>query len=457
MVFKTVQVINLLFMLQALSKTGIVTTLFLVEGDLVENYNKALETVIGKRTQQTSFHIDRRGESPELEEELGKNYLQSGPAHRYCIIISPDQKEADLMHEEFSFDSQLFDLLYENFLSGISLATRVDGLFGEIDDGVREFETLEDLLLAKHVHLELHTPSKFLTTARELHQCVEQLKNDPELLIENDSAFLRKIIQLVGQVGDVRGFDVRPIEATWEIKTFYTRLFGGVCVFRQVQHQKAGENERDSEVIYDLSGGQLISLGHKTIQPPQQEQEQGMSETVVVYRDKGYRPEDGPTVKFIPLQDKERVIRFLVEHSYAAYSCDLLEPRLSRLEDETLLKNDHDVTDLEREQRLQLLHTYRERMLFEWYELKEIKRKVMKGHTLSDVIHNYSASVQGMLLVSKTTDEDTTEVVEHLLTRLHEYDYEKMYTFNRRHLERLYERADENKQKYIVKVLKIED
>jgi hypothetical protein len=57
-------------MLQTFNKTGILRErLFLVEGDLVENYNRSLETVIGKKTTLTSFHIDKRGESPEREEE----------------------------------------------------------------------------------------------------------------------------------------------------------------------------------------------------------------------------------------------------------------------------------------------------------------------------------------------------------------------------------------------------
>ena len=83
-------------MLQTFSKTGLLgERLFLVEGDLVANYNRALATAIGKKTALTAFHLDKRGESPELEAELGKNYLQSGPSHRYCIIVSPDQKTPD--------------------------------------------------------------------------------------------------------------------------------------------------------------------------------------------------------------------------------------------------------------------------------------------------------------------------------------------------------------------------
>ena len=174
------------------------------------------------------------------------------------------------------------------------------------------------------------------------------------------------------------------------------------------------------------------------------------SKTVVIYREKDYQPEDGPTVQFIRLQDKQEVIDFLVAHNYAEYDDDLLEGRLSRLEDETLLLKGHDVTNLEKEQQVQLVHDYRDNMLFEWYELKEIKRKLTKGHELKDVIKAYSASTQSMLLVSNVYDDSVKEVAEHLITRLFDYDYEKMYRYNRRHLENIYKNAEDNKKKYIV-------
>ena len=443
-------------MLKSLTRNGmLIETLFLVEGDLVKNYNRALETVIGKRTHQTSFHIDKRGESPELEKEFGKNYLQSGPAHRYCIIVSPDQKDAVLIHEEFSFDHEMLDLLYQNYLPGISLATRVDGMYGEIDDGVREFETFEDLLLAKRIHLELHTPSKFLVKARELHQSVEQLKEQPDLLIEDNSALPQKILQLVGEVGDIRGYNLRPIQATKPLETFYTRLFGGVCVFRNAESRETLQITRPGHehFVYDVSGDPLLTVDegeeplldfHQTSQP---------SKTVVIYQQKDYQPEDGPLVQFIPLQDKDRIIQFLIEYRYADYSYELLESRLSRIEDETLLSKGHDVTGMDKEQRLQSLHQYRETMLSEWYELKELKRNVNKGHTFQDIIKESSVSVQSMLLASIAHEQSTSEVVKHLLTRLYDYNYESMFHHNRRHLERVYLNSDDNKQKYILHVL----
>ena len=445
-------------MLEAVSRNGMmIEKLFIVSGDLVENYNRVLEAVIGKRTQAQTFHIDKRGESPELEKELGDNYLQSGPSHRYCLVLSPEQSEADLIHKEFSFDDDILNDIYKNFLSGISLATRVDGLFGEIDDHVNAYETFEDLLQISHIHLGLHTPSKFLSTARTLLEYVEQLKKQPNLLLENDSEHLRKMLKLVGEVGDVRGYDLRPIEAAKELETFYSRLFGGVAVFRNVESRSPLPVTRPDleHFIYDLSGDPL------TIVPPElppladtkSSKKPAPSKTVVLYREKEYHPEDGPLVQFISFQEKASVIEFLRKYWYADFAVELLEPALTRMEDETLLSKGHDVTQMTAQQRAQALHQYQETMLPAWYELNDIKRKLAKGHELASVIAACSPETQSMLLTSTAQDESTIDVVEYVITRLDEFRHEKMFLYNRRHLERQYPLFDPNKQKYLVQVL----
>src|SRR3989344_6538070 len=83
--------------------------LFVVDGGLVEHYNRALQRLIDKQTSLKTFTIDKRGESPEIEEELGRDYLQLGPAHRFTIILSPQQSMALLIHPEFSYDNQVLD------------------------------------------------------------------------------------------------------------------------------------------------------------------------------------------------------------------------------------------------------------------------------------------------------------------------------------------------------------
>jgi hypothetical protein len=336
-------------------------------------------------------------------------------------------------------------------------------LYGELDDNVRAYETLDDLLLIKKVHLELHTPSSFLTKARELQKCVLQLRKNPDLLTKNDSALLKKILELVSEVGDVRNYNLSPIEATKELTTFYTRLFGGVCVFRNFESRNSFQMKRPDQepYLYKLDDDSVIPLYDPLEDSEEQEKSSGQErtglKTMVIYQQKDYQPEDGPVVQFIPLHDKERIIQFLVENRYADYSYDLLESRLSRLEDETFLCKEYDITQIGKEQQIQALHTYRESMLPEWYDLKEIKRKISKGHALAEIIQDYSADVKSMFLTPISENQDDSYVVEHLLTRLYDLDYEKMYTHNRRHLENIYKKAGENKQKYILHVLARQD
>lgn len=411
-------------------------TLFKVEGGLVENYNRALEKLTGKRTSLASFHIDKRGKSPEMEEELGKEYLQAGYAHRFCIVISPNQRRAGLINEEFSFDNELVDFLYENYLPVISLATRVDGLCGEINDNVRHYETLEDLLVIKKVHLELRTPSGFLTRSRELQDHVIQLQKKPSLLTSNESAVPKRILELVNEVGDVRNYNLSPIRATKELQTYYTRLFNGAFVFGDIQGKHTINVKRPGQKRETASSKRK---GKRLI-------------TVVIYNEKDNHPEDGPVVKFIPLQEKNKVINFLVNNGYAKYSYELLESRLSRAEDETLLSKGYDVAEMGKEQKTHTLHKHNVEMLPEWYELKDLKRKVSKGHKFPDILEGYSVNVKCMLLMPLQDNETDAYVVEHLLTLFDPQNYERMFHHNIYDLKKLYAGSDKNRQKYIARV-----
>lgn len=431
--------------------------LFLVEGDLVGNYNRALEMLTGKRTALTSFHIDQRGKSPEIEAELGEQYLQSGASHRYCIILSPDQKDADLLHEEFSFDRDLFETLYRNALTGISVVTRVDGLYGDLNDEINEYETLEDLLQIKKVAIELRSPSGFLEKSNELQQQVAQLRKNADLLLENDSAVPRRILELVRDVGDVRNANLGNMTAAKDVATFYTDIFGGVCIFKDFKLQN------QEQFLYNLSGAPVVSItsAQKSDSPTKSK----WAGTVVLYQKSDSPPNDGPSVQFIAFSDKERVIRFLVENGYADYTQQLLEARLIRVEDETLLSKGLDVVAMGKEDRIKWLHQYRDEMLFGWYELKEIVRNLNKGHQLSEIIQQYSADAKALLLTpiqdlgsqllsSMQGGDDGTRIVERVLTMLVDMDYEKMATYNRRKLETIYAQADAPKRIYLESIIR---
>jgi len=84
-------------------------------------------------------------------------------------------------------------------------------MYSELIDAVRTYRTFEDMLMLHRVSIAMKTPSGFMAEAQELLKRVEQLQNDPELLIKDDSSHLKRILELVRGVGDVRGYNVAGI------------------------------------------------------------------------------------------------------------------------------------------------------------------------------------------------------------------------------------------------------
>jgi hypothetical protein len=438
---------------------GLPERLYPVTGALVDRYNRALEWAVGRRTGLTEFHVDRRGESPEIEAELGRNYLQAGMAHRYAIVVSPDQAGAGLIHEEFSFDPRVLDFIYSQYGPGIAVATRVDGLAGEIDDAVRAYTTLEDLLLIHKVHLALHTPSGFLTQGRRLQSLVARLRSDPDLLIRDDSAVPREILDLVREVGDVRSYHLGPLEATLDLDCFSTRLFNGVFIFRglgtgdplPVKRPEASAEARKGNRSSDEALRAQLDQIQASFTWPEAAAAGNRPRTVVIHGDSGHQPADGPAVGFIPLAEPERVIGFLIENGFALYDETRLEGALGRLEDEALLGRGLDVMALDPAARLRALHDAPDAVMpSAWHQLREIKRKMGKGYPFDRTVEDSPATVQAMLTApSSDLPATVVGVVSRLLTCLNPYHYEAMARHNRQDLRRLLELSGPSHRAYI--------
>lgn len=438
---------------------GLPERLYPVTGALADRYNRALEWAVGRRTDLAEFHVDRRGESPEIEAELGRNYLQAGPAHRYAIVVSPDQGGAGLIHEEFSFDPRVLDFIYSQYGPGIAVATRVDGLAGEIDDAVRAYTTLEDLLLIHKVHLALHTPSGFLTQGRRLQSLVARLRADPDLLIRDDSAVPRQILDLAREVGDVRSYNLGPLEATLDLDCFSTRLFNGVFIFRGLGTGEPLPPRRPDESTESRKERQSSDEGlqaqfdqiRASLTRPDADEAGSRPRTVVIHGDSGHQPADGPAVAFIPLAEPDRVIGFLIENGFARCDEARLEGALGRLEDEALLGRGQNVMALDPAARLRALHAAPDAVMpSAWHQLRKIKRRMGKGYPFDRTVEESPAAVQAMLTAPSPDLSDTAAgVVSRLLTCLNSYHYEAMARHNRQDLRRLLELSGPDHRTYI--------
>ncbi len=422
-------------MKRSLTSEGIINqTLFHVHGELVETYNSALESLTGKRTGLDSFYIDKRGESPEVEAELGNNTLQCSTSHRFCIILSPDQQSAELIHEEFSFDETVLDHLYENFMPSISVATRLDGLYGELNDGIRAFYGVEDLLLLKSVNVSLKSTSGFLEKAIETQHLISELKNNPEKLVENDSKTVRDLFNLAQTVGDIRGFSqLIPVSAEHSVSHFYTRLFNGAYVFRK------NKGRTFTSASSAKPKRQPVGMTKETI--------------TVIYNDadSNETPKSDSAVLFIPMSDIKAVLTFLLKNQLVIQSDTLIDQKLTTIEDIVLVEKGIDVTGISLEKRTQELSALISDMPPLWNELIDIKRHYARGKSLLTL--DCSSEAKGMLLLPSAPDSTLTKMVCHLLTRLFPYNYQWMLQYNNHDLEKLFEQGDELMKNYLVSTL----
>jgi hypothetical protein len=411
--------------------------LFRVEGELVSHYNRALEAAVGRETTLTEFHLDKRGESPEIEEELGWNYLQRSRSDRYLIIVSPDQGGADLIHEEFSFDDDIIGFLYDHYIPTISVVTRVDGLWGELDDGVRVMKQMEDLLLLQRIQVALKAPSEFIAKARKLQSSVRSLQRNPDLLVKDDSAVLRRIHRLARQVGDVRNYNITHPAASWEVGSFFTRLYGGVTVFRE--------------------GFESLPI-HRPDEAPRSNggEEHPGPRAVVIHAETNHEPIDAPAATFLSLSDTERVVDFLLENGHAVFAEELVESRLTQLENEALAASGRLRDGMGEDARRQALAELGDAMPEGWKALLEIKRRTALGHAFQTVLRKQKTQVRSMLMQATEGEGRPAKVVKNLLTKLWPWDYAMTYRFNRHDLERIFEEAPPWKQDHIVRVLRRE-
>jgi hypothetical protein len=425
-----------------------------VDGDLVANYNRSLEAAVGKTTKLAEFSIDKRGYSPEIAQELGSHYLQSSPANRFVIVITPEQRNADLIKEDFSYDNAVLDFLFKQHITCLESVTKVDGLYGKLVTGINSYDSMEDLLLLKGVDLELHTPSNFITQALDVQTSVKQLKADPNLLTSHDSELPKKLYELAKQVGDVRGYNISNMAVHAETGSFYTRLFDGVYVFNPFGPGTA-KPKRPSRKMPKSSGNVSIFLNKNFVIQQYAAEAPEEQKITVIYGDKSAKPKSGPKVQFISLSDTEDVIEYLITNNLAVFDEKLIQKRLSRLEDLALAEM---VTGSELPpayQRDRLLDQHKDELPTEWSDLRQMQREMIKGHDFNKLVLKASPEIQTMLLQPAQQQDDMhIGIVGHLLTKLWQYDYEAMRQYNPRDLEHAFEAADDKVKQYILSELK---
>ncbi|MDP1668151.1 DUF6638 family protein [Phaeovulum sp.] len=226
---------------------------------LVERYNRALKQLSGRTTALTEFHIDLAGFSPEVADELGDAlYLNPKGCNRQFILLTTEQKDAPLLNAQFSnWRSILTRFIEANEAQLFSLTAR-DAVAGELEDSVYEVDTPARLFDFNRISVVADTTGAHVAEAAKLATLIERFRKEPDAWW--DDVLIAQMIGLAKKTGDVTRQPVLLGSTSFETPDFWTAHFGGLYLFRSVEHPAAiSVGPRDAlgslpiKNLYDLS------------------------------------------------------------------------------------------------------------------------------------------------------------------------------------------------------------
>ncbi len=213
---------------------------------LVERYNRALKALTGKTTGLTDFHIDLSGYSPEIGDELGDDlYLNRNGCNRQFILLTTDQKAAPLLNAKFSTSRGILTRFIEENEAELFTLTARDAVAGELENTVFDLTEPKRLFDIRRITVVADTTGNHIAEGRKLSQLVERFRTEEDGWW--DDVLIAEMIGLAAKTGDVTKNPVALKSTTFEQGNFWTAHFGGVYLFRDMEHPAAlsvGPKER---------------------------------------------------------------------------------------------------------------------------------------------------------------------------------------------------------------------
>lgn len=205
---------------------------------LVERYNRALRHLTGKQTDLTDFHIDISGYSPEIGDAFGDTqYLNHAGVNRQFILLTTEQKRAPLLDTKFSTSRGILkQFIIENEAQLFALTAR-DAVAGELVNSVYSVENAASLFDIRKITVEADTTSGTVATANRLGGMINTFKSAPDAWF--DDVLIGQMIGLAKETGDVTRNPVTLKAMEFGQDNFWTHHFGGIYVFRGLDHPAA--------------------------------------------------------------------------------------------------------------------------------------------------------------------------------------------------------------------------
>ena len=201
---------------------------------LVERYNRAMKALCGKVTTLTDFHIDLSGYSPEIGDELNDPlYLNPNGCNRAFILLTTAQRQAPLLNMVFSTARAMLESYIEANEAQLFALTARDAVIGTLQSGVYEMSSPARLLDVRQITIEADTTGGHVAAAAQLSGLINRFRSEPEGW--RDDVLIASMIELARKTGDVTRVPIALAPRTYPQGSFWTSLFGGLYLFRDVK------------------------------------------------------------------------------------------------------------------------------------------------------------------------------------------------------------------------------
>lgn len=202
---------------------------------LVDRYNRALKSLTGKQTKLTDFHIDISGYSPEIGDELGDPmYLNHAGVNRQFILLTTDQKTAPLLHAKFSTSRDILKQFMQDNDAQLFALTAQDAVAGELVNSVYDVSDPASLFAIRKIEIEADTTDGAVQKTEDLTGMINRFKREPNAWF--DDVLIADMIETAKTTGDVLRNPIKLKKRVFEQGNFWSAHFGGLYVFRDVEH-----------------------------------------------------------------------------------------------------------------------------------------------------------------------------------------------------------------------------
>jgi hypothetical protein len=220
-----------------------------------------MKHLTGKETRLAEFHIDLSGYSPEIGHELSDPlYLNPDGCNRQFILLTTAQKDAPLLNIRFSTSRGILRQFIATNEAALFALTARDAVAGELQNSAYDVATPARLFDIRTVTVEADTIGGHVAEAGKLTALIERFREEPDGW--HDDVLIAGMIGLAKKTGDITRVPVHLPAMSFEQPNFWTSLFGGLYLFRDVRAPAAITVQPRRE-IGTLPVGQVMDLSDR--------------------------------------------------------------------------------------------------------------------------------------------------------------------------------------------------